>query len=160
MGPNGLCKSHCGIAAHSRKLDGASKFSPIANTFYINGGCNRERPTAKKDPSIHWSEVPQDVHYNFVHKLKTSKQWTSLFIEISEDAYAQEASVGKSAGGSDEDSPKGDPMKDNLDKIEKLAQVEKLVKPLRDEIKVQIKMLGTRKASDRGQQPKAEEKKG
>jgi hypothetical protein len=82
LGPNKVRKLHCSIEKHAKKRNGSSKFSALADIFYINGGSSSGRPVAKKDPSIHWSEIPATCCNTFVHGTKTSKEWTDLFIDI------------------------------------------------------------------------------
>ncbi len=86
LGSNKVRKLHCGIEKHAKKRNGSSKFSALADTFYINGGLSSGKPVAKKDLSIHWSEIPAMHRNTFVHGTKTSKEWTDLFIDILDEA--------------------------------------------------------------------------
>jgi hypothetical protein len=85
MGPNKIRKSHCGIEQHSRKRGGSSKFAAQPNTFYINGGLSSSKASAKKDPSMHWSQLPANRCNKFFHGAKTLLEWTSLFIDCLDD---------------------------------------------------------------------------
>ncbi len=81
LGPNKVRKLDCGIEKDAKKRNGSSKFSALADTFYINGGSSSGQSVAKKDPLIHWSEIPA-LHCNtFVLNTKTSKEWMDLFID-------------------------------------------------------------------------------
>jgi hypothetical protein len=65
--------SHCGVKKHGA-TGGCSlrtKFHPQADCFYINGGSNGGKPTAKKDPFIHWQDVPVHKHNLFKNGLCT-----------------------------------------------------------------------------------------
>ncbi len=50
LGPNKVRKLHCSIEKHAKKHNGSSKFSALADTFYINGGSSSGGPVAKKNP--------------------------------------------------------------------------------------------------------------
>jgi hypothetical protein len=85
MGPSKIRKSRCGIEQHSRKRGGSSKFAALPNTFYINAGLSSGKASTKKDPSMHWSQLPANRCNEFVHGAKTSLEWTSLFIDCLDD---------------------------------------------------------------------------
>ncbi len=72
--------SHCGVAAHASKATRSLKFNAQENAFYINGGGNRDHPTARKDPVIHVDDVPPELRDTFKRKKMTSAQWMSLFV--------------------------------------------------------------------------------
>jgi hypothetical protein len=57
--------SHCGVASHATRSTGSSKFVAQENVFYINGGANQERPTARKDPFVHVDDVPAGLRGTF-----------------------------------------------------------------------------------------------
>ena len=57
--------SHCGVASHATRSTGSSKFVAQENAFYINGGGNQERPTARKDPFVHVDDVPAGLRGTF-----------------------------------------------------------------------------------------------
>jgi hypothetical protein len=78
--------SHCGVAAHASKATRSSKFNAQENAFYINGGENWDRPTARKDPVIHVNNVPPEVRDTFERKKMTTAQWTSLFVDTLNNA--------------------------------------------------------------------------
>ena len=78
--------SHCGVAAHASKATGSLKFNAQENAFYINGGGNRDRPTARKDPVIHVDNVPPELQDTFKRKKMTSAQWMSLFVDTLNNA--------------------------------------------------------------------------
>jgi hypothetical protein len=73
--------SHCSVKKH-RATGGCSlqtKFHSQADCFYINGGSNRGKPTAKKDPFIHWQDVPAYKHNLFKNGLCTTAEWTATY---------------------------------------------------------------------------------
>jgi hypothetical protein len=78
--------SHCGVAAHTSKVTGSLKFNAQENAFYINGGGNWDRPTARKDPVIHVDNVPPELRDIFKRKMMTSAQWTRLFVDTLNNA--------------------------------------------------------------------------
>jgi hypothetical protein len=82
LGPIKVRKLHCSIEKHAKKRNSSSKFSTLADMFYINGGSSSGQPVANKDLSIHWLEIPAIHRNTFVHGTKTSKEWTDLFIDI------------------------------------------------------------------------------
>jgi len=53
---------------------GSSKFVAQENAFYINGGGNQDRPTARKDPFVHVDDVPTGLRRTFERGLKTSSE--------------------------------------------------------------------------------------
>ena len=77
--------SHCGVATHAARGTGSSKFVAQENVFYINGGGNQDRPTARKDPFIHVDDVPARLRGTFERGLKTSSEWTSVFVDTLDD---------------------------------------------------------------------------
>jgi hypothetical protein len=77
--------SHCGVATHAARSTGSSKFVAQGNAFYINGGGNQDRPTARKDPFVHVDDVPARLRGTFERGLKTSSEWTSVFVDTLDD---------------------------------------------------------------------------
>jgi hypothetical protein len=102
--------SHCGVKKHGATGDRSlrTKFHPQADCFYINGDSNGGKPIAKKDPFIHWQDMPAHKHNLFKNGLCTMAKWTAAFdhllteLELEDSTLQDEEDNGGDLGQEDD----------------------------------------------------------
>jgi hypothetical protein len=74
-------KTHCRVKRHALPEKGGMqyKFCPHADCFFIPARVSGGKPVAKKDPFLHWQDVPSHKRNTFLNAVKTSAEWTTLF---------------------------------------------------------------------------------
>jgi hypothetical protein len=72
---------HCGVKQHCLPDRGGMqyKFCPHADCFFIPVGVSGGKLVAKKDPFMHWCDIPSHKHNTFMKMVKSSAEWTTLF---------------------------------------------------------------------------------
>jgi hypothetical protein len=94
-------KMHCGVNRHALPDRGGMryKFCPHADCFFILAGVSRGKPMAKKDPFMHWHEVPSHKRNTFMNAVRSPAEWTTLFndilckLEVEDSAMQQDNDV-------------------------------------------------------------------
>lgn len=84
MGEKRPGSTHCGIKNHGSGRGRASKtkFQPQEDCFYILGGSTNGQPMAKKEPVLHWEDVPIHQRGLLKNASRTTREWTAIFEDI------------------------------------------------------------------------------
>jgi hypothetical protein len=102
--------THCGIKNHgSRGGSLRTKFQPQADCFYIPSGVVNSRPVVKKEPCLHWADVPSYDKNLFKNGMRKMAEWIKIFeerlneLEVAASELGveeEEESMGQSSGAS------------------------------------------------------------
>ena len=85
--------THCGIKKHGGRASRA-KFQPQEDCFYILAGTTNGQPVAKKEPFLHWEDVPAHKRGLLKNNQKTTREWTAVFEDIITEKELKESELG------------------------------------------------------------------
>ena len=93
MGGKRPGSTHCGIKKHGGQTLRA-KFQPQEDCFYILARITNGQPVDKKEPFLHWDDVPAHKRGLLKNNRKTMREWTAVFKDIITKKELKELELG------------------------------------------------------------------